>query len=175
MSLWTLGGEITQVIRVRFIPFSLVPEGPERQLVMAALVAREHPQANHSGFTCGAAAESIEGEIFPGCNVERVTFTQTTHAEQNAIDTMVCSGHKLLRRVALVAAPRDRKIIIDRSDMPEKQPTMRDFPSWCGQCLVNVWENSGNDPNVELLSLRSDGILFLTTIGYAYPMAFEIQ
>lgn len=168
--------ETTKMIKVRYIPYALITDPGLQKLVSLAINVRDNSQASYSGFTCGSAVESTDGEVFIGANVERVTFTQTTHAEQNAIDTMVSNHpmvHKKIRRLALAAAPKGIRIDITNPFMPTKPQSMNSFFSWCGQCLVDIWENRGGNNNIPIFVIRADGILFRTTIGDAYPMAFD--
>src|SRR3989344_2335258 len=82
---------------------------PDRCLFEAAINARAKSQAPYSHYKVGASVLTYHegaGKIFSGCNVERVSFTQTTHAEQNAIDTMVAKlGTKKILKVCVVGRP----------------------------------------------------------------------
>lgn len=51
----------------------------------------------------GAAAISIEGEVFAGCNVEHRYRCHDVHAEVNAITTMVATGRTRLVGIVVVA------------------------------------------------------------------------
>lgn len=55
----------------------------------------------------GCAVLTLEGEIFEGCNVEHRYRCHDIHAEINAITTMVSSGARRIRAVA-IAAERER-------------------------------------------------------------------
>ncbi|MDP2735925.1 MAG: hypothetical protein Q8P12_07020, partial [bacterium] len=61
----------------------------EQKLIYKALSARLKAQAPYSHYWVGAAVRSESGQIYRGCNVETASWTQTTHAEQNAITSMV--------------------------------------------------------------------------------------
>lgn len=63
----------------------------EQELIQHAINVRSRAQAPYSHYACGAAIRTDRNTVHTGCNVERCSYTQTTHAEQNAIDTMVAS------------------------------------------------------------------------------------
>ena len=67
-------------------------EPSHRRLIREAWEARENAYCPYSNYKVGASLLTSGGNIYRGCNVESVTFTLTTHAEINAIDTMVASG-----------------------------------------------------------------------------------
>jgi len=75
---------------------------------------------------------SESGTIYTGCNVERSTYTQTTHAEQNATDNMVAAeGPAKIVAMAIVGAP-------ERADIWNVE---RFACFACGHCLQIIWEN----------------------------------
>jgi cytidine deaminase len=61
----------------------------DRKAADLCVSVRQNAYAPYSGFKVGAAAVSKNGKIFAGCNVESADYSLTTHAEMNAIDTMV--------------------------------------------------------------------------------------
>lgn len=138
-----------------------------------AIRDRKNAQAPYSNFYVGVAVLSESGSIYSGCNVERVSWTQTTHAEQNAIDSMVAyEGPAKLRTLALVAAPKGEEIIIGQSRADRRQYEIIDIPVPCGHCLQIIWENCFDDPSVPLMSVLPDGKISRTSIGDALPMRF---
>lgn len=68
---------------------------------------RRHAYAPYSRFRVGATAIAASGRLYAGCNVESADYTLTTHAEMNAIDTMVAAGERRLAGLVLCleAAP----------------------------------------------------------------------
>lgn len=150
------------------------------QLLSAAYDARMNSQSPYSKYQVGAALKTWNGEeIFVGCNVERATYTQTSHAEQVAIDAAVVKyGPKMrIKKIAIVSAPEgvgiyvpfieDMERTIDfMVDGPINQPNIP-----CGHCLQIIWENC-EDENVELLGLHESGAITKTTIGDALPWRF---
>lgn len=149
----------------------------EQHLLSAAAKARLNAQAPYSKYLVGAAILSNRGTVHCGCNVERCTYTQTTHAEQNAIDNMVAElGSAKIEAIALVAGPADA----DFSNVPaminyardKTISDLREVPIPCGHCLQIIWENCWGDPNVRIIALAPNGEVVVTTIGDAFPMRF---
>ena len=154
----------------------------EQNLIFAAYEARQKAQAPYSHYHVGVALQIQNGnETFIGCNVERATYTQTTHAEQAAIDAAVGKyGPKTkIKRLALVSGPENIGIPIHFiEDMehtiqfahpfdPIPQPIVP-----CGHCLQIIWENCHGDENVEIIALHQSGSITKTTIGNAFPWKF---
>ena len=147
-----------------------------RAVLRAAANARTRAQAPYSNYHVGAAVVAASGRTFVGCNVERCSYTQTTHAEQNAIDAMVANdGPTKLDLVAIAAAPADVLVSaegrceVPRSDWPS---SLEQLAPPCGHCLQCIWENCCGDRSVRLLNLQPGGLVMAMTIGDALPMAF---
>lgn len=142
-------------------------------LFQTAIDVRLKAQAPYSHFRVGVAVMSISGKIHVGCNVERASWTQTTHAEQNAIDTMVaCEGPVKLWKLALVGGMENVKIVIPPKRNVSQELTLDEIPVPCGHCLQIIWENCHNDGGVELLSLCPNGLIAKVTIDSAFPLKF---
>jgi len=61
----------------------------QRELLLFAQRIQSNAQAPYSNFKVGAAVRNVGGGMSLGVNVERATYTQTTHAEQNAVDSLI--------------------------------------------------------------------------------------
>lgn len=72
-------------------------------LLDRAREARNRSYSPFSGFRVGAALLCEDGEIFPGCNVENVSFGATNCAERTAVFSAVAGGHRKFRAIAVVA------------------------------------------------------------------------
>ena len=66
------------------------------ELTTAAINASTQAYCPYSKFPVGAAALASSGKIYPGCNVENVSFGLTICAERNAIFAMVTGGDRNL-------------------------------------------------------------------------------
>lgn len=65
---------------------------PSRELIEAALAARERAHAPYSGFRVGAAVRDAAGRIHAGCNVENAAYPEGICAETAALAAMVLAG-----------------------------------------------------------------------------------
>ncbi|MDP2855854.1 MAG: cytidine deaminase [bacterium] len=126
--------------------------GSQQKLLLAALACRDNAYAPYSNYKVGAALEDENGRIFVGCNVELVTFSRTTHAEGNAIDSMVVDGGRKIAVLACVA---------------------KDDGLPCAECRQRIWEFCHGNPNVPIIgadvSFKNIQIFF---IGELYPYPF---
>lgn len=149
-----------------------------KELFYNALRVRQNAQAPYSNYLVGASLQTTNGNIYSGCNVERATWTQTTHAEQNAIDSMVAHiGKAKVERIAIVGAPSGVDPAPDQwllrpEDFSGADQTLVRIPVPCGHCLQCIWENCHGDPNVELFALMANAMVARVTIGDAFPMRF---
>lgn len=159
-------GIIEKTIRIQKIPFTQLPDD-EKKLFEEALKVRNNAQAPYSNYHVGVAILSEKGTIHVGCNVERCTWTQTTHAEQNAIDNMIASlGPSKILKVAVIGAMKEAKISLTESSQDAI------FNLVCGHCLQIIWENCCQDPKVKILNLESKGIVACATIDDLLPFRF---
>ncbi len=67
----------------------------ENDLIKKATEAQKNAYCPYSDYPVGAAVLSESDNIYVGWNVESVSFTQSTHAEQNAICRMPESDRKI--------------------------------------------------------------------------------
>ncbi|MBI3963492.1 MAG: cytidine deaminase [Candidatus Kerfeldbacteria bacterium] len=152
----------------------LEPGGIYRTLIERAIEVRQRAYAPYSGIHVGSAVESTAGNITVGCNIECVTLSETSHAEQNAIVAMVTVGEHRIRRIAVAVAPRD--IVFQMNGRrPRRRLSVRDVPPSCGHCLQIIWEFSGDNPLVELVFATPDGGVYRTTMGAVLPLPFKID
>ena len=110
----------------------------DRELIAAAIAARECAHAPWSCFKVGAAAR-FGDEIVKGCNIEFDVYGLTNCAERTAVFAAYACGaaRKRLTAIAVVA------------DTP--QPV-----SPCGACRQVLFECGGPDLRVLLANLRGD-------------------
>ncbi|MFA5133209.1 MAG: cytidine deaminase [Patescibacteria group bacterium] len=76
--------------------------GKEKELILAAIDAQAHAYCPYSDYPVGAAVLSESGQIQVGWNVETVSFSESTHAEQNAICRML-KDDRIIKVIAFVS------------------------------------------------------------------------
>ncbi len=57
---------------------------------------------SHSPYSkarVGAAVETADGKVYPGCNIENASFGGTVCAERTAIWKAVSEGHKSMKKI----------------------------------------------------------------------------
>lgn len=118
--------------------------GSQQKLLLAALACRDNTYAPYSKYKVGAALEDEKGRIFGGCNVELVTFSRTTHAEGNAIDSMIVDGGRKIVALACVA---------------------KDGGTPCAECRQRIWEFCHGNPTVPIIGAD---VSFKNKIGRAH-------
>jgi cytidine deaminase len=124
----------------------------QRKLVMAARTARRHAYAPYSRFKVGAAVRTHNGNIFPGCNVENLSFGAGICAERGAILCAVAQG---LRPGQLQA------VAVYTLAVAITPP--------CGMCL-QVLQEFGENPEVLLANGKGTRILHLRDL---LPLPFS--
>lgn len=171
--------------KIELLDFEELTVG-EKILISRACKVRINAQAPYSHYWVGCSVMTPEGKFFDGCNVERVSWTQTTHAEQNALDSMIAAlGPYKIAGIAVVGAPEREEmpwplLLNDLKDLPPNLSTA-DFCPSCGHCLQIIAENCFDEngqynPTVKLLGYNgSQKIIYRTTIGDALPMPFLPQ
>jgi len=130
----------------------------ERSLVEQCLAVRKRAYAPYSSFKVGAIAVSSSGKAYAGCNVESADFTLTTHAEMNAIDSMVAAGETRLQSVVVALS------------------SVSGLPVPCGLCRQKMTEFAvRGDLPVLCVGLGADGKikdLFRIALDRLLPLAF---
>lgn len=77
----------------------------ERELIRAALRAREASYSPYSGYQVGAALLTREGKVYTGCNIENAAYTPTNCAERTAFFKAVSEGERHFKAIAIVGSP----------------------------------------------------------------------
>lgn len=147
-----------------------------RQMFYVAREVRTKAQAPYSNYYVGVALQSEQGNTYAGCNVERASWTQTTHAEQNALDSMVArEGTAKLTKLALIGAPASVQVVLPpiiANPREVWQVKFAEIPVPCGHCLQCIWENCHGDGKVELYSLMPTGEFAMVHMDTAFPLKF---
>ena len=74
----------------------------KKELIRAALEAREKAYAPYSRFLVGAALLCEDGTIFTGCNIENASYPAGNCAERTAIFKAVSEGKKDFAAICIV-------------------------------------------------------------------------
>jgi cytidine deaminase len=67
----------------------------------------QYAQVAFSNFRVGACIRTTNNKFFTGCNIEDITFSLTTHAEEAAITNMIIHGEKEIADIVIIAANID--------------------------------------------------------------------
>ena len=174
---------ITKSIGIDIFTFNELPEAV-KELFKLAVATRNNAQAPYSDYHVGCAIVTEDGRVFSGVNVERCSWTQTSHAKQNAIDSMITNaGPVALSAVVVVGGPANKDISFGTPPLPPEEEDritrIQDVCPSCGHCLQIIVENcfktTGEyNPNVTLWGYHN-GEFYCTTIGEALPMPFVPQ
>ena len=175
--------EITKMVSIHVLNYTeLAPD--ERDLIERACAARLNAQAPYSNYWVGCALVTKSGIIMEGCNVENVNWSETVHAEENAISSTVTKlGPFSISAMAVVGAPAKAEVVWPPNKESRLSPIQNvgDVCPSCGHCLQCIVENCFGtdgkyDPNVVLLGYsQQTGEVYRTTIGDALPMPFLPQ
>ena len=100
----------------------------DRELIQAAIGARERAYAPYSDYLVGAALLTDSGEIYQGCNIENASYGATNCAERTAFFKAVSQGKREFRAIAIVGGKR-------KSQQGDVFPDMA-YPCWiCRQVM----------------------------------------
>ena len=120
-------------------------------LIAAAMAARKNAFAPFSYFKVGAALETDDGRIIPGCNVESASYGLTMCAERVALFRAVVEGYRHFKRLAVV------------TDKPTPCAP-------CGACRQLLWEFA---PEAEVLLANLAGKVMRYSIQELIPHGFD--
>ncbi len=120
-------------------------------LIAAAIAAREKAFAPYSKFQVGAALETEDGTIIPGCNVESASYGLTMCAERVAIFRGVTDGFRCFKRI----------VIVTDTDSPTPP---------CGACRQLLWEFA---PGAQVILVSLNGTMQKWHVRELLPLAFD--
>ena len=122
----------------------------DRELVQAALQARENAQAPYSQFRVGSALLANDGRVFTGCNVESSTYGLTICSERVALFKALSEGATAFVRIVVVA------------DTRELTPP-------CGACRQVMWDFCGD---IEIVMTNLSGVSKTVRLSQLFPEPF---
>lgn len=122
----------------------------DRKLISLASEAMANSYSPYSRFKVGAALECQDGTVFTGCNIENAAFAAAMCAETSALSAAVSAGKRSFKRIAIVS-----------------EGNSYCFP--CGTCRQALAEFA---PDLEVLSVRSDGRYVSYSLSALLPMSF---
>lgn len=122
-------------------------------LAARAIAARDHAHAPYSGFRVGAALETVDGQVFTGCNVENATYGLTICAERVAIVKAISEGAK----------PGSFSRIVIAADTARLTPP-------CGACRQILSEFA---PQATITLVNLTGLTKSYTIAELLPESFD--
>lgn len=121
-----------------------------RSLEQIAREAQHKAYAPYSGYHVGAALETDDGRVFPGCNVENSSFSVTCCAERVALFAAVTEGARAFKRLVVSANGRT--------------------PYPCGACLQALSEFA---PGLPITVVNDNGDKQEFTLGGLLPHPFS--
>lgn len=122
------------------------------ELLKIALSARENAYAPYSRFKVGAALLDQNGRVFPGCNVENISFGLTICAERAAVFQAVASGSRDFERIVIVG---DGEMITP-----------------CGACRQVLNEFA---PQIKVICSGNSGKMIQYDLEELLPQSFSFQ
>lgn len=124
-------------------------------LLDQARSARDLAYAPYSRFQVGAALQTRDGRVFPGCNVENAAYGLCNCAERTALFSAIAAGYK----------PGDFKAIAVIADTPEPVTP-------CGSCRQVLAELCLSD--MPVLLANTTGATRQTTVEALLPDGFRL-
>lgn len=128
----------------------------DKELIKAALSAREYSYSPYSNYQVGAALLSAEGRIYTGCNIENAAYTPTNCAERTAFFKAVSEGVTAFEKIAIVGSPKG-------------EVCQYAFP--CGVCR-QVMEEFCNPDMFRILTAKSEQDYKVFTLRELLPEGF---
>lgn len=79
----------------------------DKELMLAADVARKFAYVPYSGFRVGAALLTADGKLYTGCNIENASYTPTVCAERTAFFKAVSEGEREFAKIAIIGGKNE--------------------------------------------------------------------
>jgi len=138
----------------------MIDEARKRELVRAALEAREGSYAPYSRFLVGAALLTDDGRIFSGSNVENASYGATICAERTAAVKAASSGSRVFVAIAIAGSEEGAS----DADMTYAYP--------CGICRQFLREFLPPGGDMLVLVARSTDDYRESSLNELFPQSF---
>jgi cytidine deaminase len=122
-------------------------------LVQAARDAAERAYCPYSHYPVGAAALTLDGQIYTGCNVENISYGLSMCAERTALFKAVSGGCRAFAALAVAGG--------------DKRPAAP-----CGACRQVLAELCPPETPLFIARLTKGGRVTATILGELLPMSF---
>jgi cytidine deaminase len=124
------------------------------ELFEMASRCREQAWAPYSEFRVGAALETVDGQVFTGCNVENASYGLAICAERVAITKAIAAGCRTFARIVVVAHP---------------------LASPCGACRQVLGEFFEDDAEIWAMEAGNSGNRNRWTMAELLPDRFRLK
>lgn len=132
-----------------------VISGPVRDLlIQAAREAAANAYCPYSHYPVGAAALTLDGQIYTGCNVENISYGLSMCAERTALFKAVSAGCRSFAALAVAGG--------------DKRPAAP-----CGACRQVLGELCPPETPVFIARLKKGGKVTVSTLGELLPRSFD--
>lgn len=128
-----------------------------KELITAAIAARQKSYSPYSHYQVGAALLTGEGQIVTGCNIENAAYGPTNCAERTAFFKAVSEGYREFRAIAIVGSPEGDEL------------TQYAYP--CGVCRQVMMEFCDPD-TFQIIVARSENDYKTMTLKELLPEGF---
>lgn len=125
-------------------------------LIDRAVKQRKNAYAPYSGYQVGASILTSNGSIYSGNNAETVSYSETTHAEENAINAAIMDG---------IVASKGRGFVtaVAVSHASDSAP--------CGRCRQKINEHR-QDTTLVIMADEKGSIHYITSLDILLPYSF---
>lgn len=124
------------------------------ELVQAAREAGANARAPYSNFAVGAAAETADGKVYRGCNIESAAYPTTICAERVALFAAIADG----------ASPTRIAVSCLQGDPEDPDSLMP-----CGSCRQVMLDQMGPDAQVLIDGVGEFTVAELLPRGFHLP------
>lgn len=129
-----------------------------KDLIQAAIQARETAYAPYSGFMVGAALLTEEGKVYTGCNIENAAYSPTNCAERTAFFKAVSEGERNFKAIAVIGGKRGEEIL--------------QFAAPCGVCR-QVMAEFCDFETFDVIMVKNENDYVIKKLGEILPYGFS--